>query len=178
MLTPTDTHYLVGLLSQLTHPDNVEVELGSMVYDQTTKSLRDVDVTINMVGLNNERTVFKAVEVKALGRKVGSEIVEQLAQKLNDMPSVERKAIVSASGFTRPATRKAEAHNVELFELREWSPQDDLNTFGHVLSRGVFVFYQWLAPVQVRLNPDAEFNDDERGRSFDQTRWSPFLTSL
>ena len=59
MLTPTDTHYLVGLLSQLTHPDNVEVELGSMVYDQTTKSLRDVDVTINVVGLNNERTVSR-----------------------------------------------------------------------------------------------------------------------
>jgi len=35
MLTPTDIHDIVGLLSQASHPEIVELELVSYVYDQT-----------------------------------------------------------------------------------------------------------------------------------------------
>lgn len=46
MLTHTDVHLLVGVLSSITSPDDVEVELGSRVADEASRTARDVDVTI------------------------------------------------------------------------------------------------------------------------------------
>jgi hypothetical protein len=41
--------------------------------------------------------------------------------KLRDMPDITHRAIVSASGFSSGAVAKAEAHGVELFELKPWT---------------------------------------------------------
>ena len=46
MLTQTDIQYLVGLLSLAAQQESVELTLGDFVYDEATKSKRDVDVTI------------------------------------------------------------------------------------------------------------------------------------
>jgi hypothetical protein len=87
VLTETDIHYLVGLLSLASHPDDVEVELGSRVLDITTSEERDVDVTVI---LKNEgrTTAFKGLEVKNHTRKLDVTHVEQLACKLKDMPDI------------------------------------------------------------------------------------------
>src|ERR1044071_303265 len=108
MLTPTDVHYLVGFLSQAAGPDNVEIELGDFVYDAATKTQRDVDVTITTRNNDGAREAFVGLEVKAHKRRLNSGHVEQLIQKLRDMPDITSKAIVSASGYTKPAIRKAE----------------------------------------------------------------------
>jgi hypothetical protein len=45
MLTPKDIHLLVGLLTLISRPNGVELELGSMVFDAAAEKERDVDVT-------------------------------------------------------------------------------------------------------------------------------------
>ena len=37
--------------------------------------------------------------------------------KFNDMPTVSHRAIVSTSGFTGPAIKKAAHHGVDLYEI-------------------------------------------------------------
>lgn len=140
MLTPTDIQYVVGLLSLAATPERVEVELGSMVYDGAAKSLRDVDVTLRVEDEVKRFTVYKGIEVKDRTRPLTSEHVEQLAAKLNDMPSLSHRAIVSASGYTKPSIRKAEAKGIQLFELRDWT--DRTATFPH--------FGAEVVPAQVR----------------------------
>jgi len=46
MLTPTDVHFWVGLLTQISRPDSVELELGSIVFDATAEEGRDLDITV------------------------------------------------------------------------------------------------------------------------------------
>src|SRR6266496_2630630 len=41
--------------------------------------------------------------------------------KLKDMSSITARTIVSASGFTKPAVAKAQAHGVRLLHLRPWT---------------------------------------------------------
>jgi hypothetical protein len=129
MLTPTDIQYVVGLLSLAATPEKVEVELGSMVYDVASQSVRDVDVTLRVEDRERRLTGYKGIEVKDHKRRLGSEHVEQLAAKLNDMPALSHRAIVSASGYTRPSIRKAEAKGIQLLELRDWG--DRAATFSH-----------------------------------------------
>jgi hypothetical protein len=153
MLTANDVHYIVGLLSRATHPDEVEVEMGNFVWDEATESKRDVDVTVTVRHNDGTLSAFKGVEVKAHGRKLGSETVEQLAQKLKDMPSITHRAIVSASGFTRPAMRKARKHQVELFELKEWEPARDFDHFRCETVPAARTEYGWAELTNVHLNP-------------------------
>ena len=72
-----------------------------------------------------ERTYVAGIEVKDEAKPLDVKAVEALCMKLGDMPSITRRAIVSASGFTAPARRKARHHRVELMALRPWT---QLNT--------------------------------------------------
>jgi hypothetical protein len=126
VLTPTDVHLLVGLLTQASSPENVKVELGSLIYDRAAEKLRDVDVTVTKaVG---EIKGLKGLEVKKHTEPLDVTHVEQLALKLKDMPALTSHQIVSASGYTAAAVKKAAAHDVELFSLKNW---DDKYSFEH-----------------------------------------------
>ena len=126
MLTPTDVHLLAGLLTQASSPDNVKVELGSLVYDAAAEKARDVDVTVaQAVG---DIKTLKGLEVKKHGEPLDVTHIEQLALKLKDMPALTSRQIVSASGYTSPAIKKAAAHGVELFRLTDWN---DRYSFEH-----------------------------------------------
>ncbi len=153
MLTPTDIHYLVGLLSMASHQEDVEVELGDYVHDARSESKRDVDVTVTV--RNNDGTVsaFKGLEVKALNRKLGTPQVEGLIQKLQDMPSITHRVVVSASGFTRPAIRKATSHGVELYELKAWNPSEGFDFFQCKDVPAIHTEYGWSQPPHVHINP-------------------------
>ncbi len=155
MLTETDIHYLVGILSTVSHPDNVEVELGSQVLDAATDECRDVDVTVRIKDQEaGEITAFKGIEVKKLGRKLDSTHIEQLATKLNDMPSISHRAIVSASGYYSPAIRKANAHGIELFELCDWNPsKDQFEHFKGELQHFTQTSLEWVSSQHVQFNP-------------------------
>ena len=113
--------YLVGLCCLRWDPDAIDITIGDMVSDEAARKERDVDVTVTVTESENARCAFKAYEVKHEGGALDVADVEQLCQKLRDMPSLTHRAIVSSSGFTDGAQSKAAAHGVELFALLPWT---------------------------------------------------------
>ena len=127
MMTHMLVQYLVGLCCLRRNPGAVQVELGDMVLDPAAGKKRDVDVTVTVRDENEEDWAFKAYEVKDEGHPLDVTIVEQLCAKLNDMPSITHRAIVSSSGFTDGAKRKAESHGVDLYLLEKWTTSIELD---------------------------------------------------
>jgi hypothetical protein len=120
-LSPMLVQYLVGLCCLRWDPDAVDVTIGDMVYDEGAEKRRDVDVTVTVSEQGDAVHAFKAYEVKREGKPLDAEVIEQLCLKLMDMPTVTHRAIVSSSGFSASAKRKAAHHNVELYTLRPWT---------------------------------------------------------
>ena len=121
MLTPMLVQYLVGLCCLRRNPEAVDVTVGDLVMDTAAKKRRDVDITVTLTEADGTVRAFKAYEVKREGQPLDVTTVEQLCSKLEDMPTVTHRAIVSASDFTDGAIAKAGAHNVELFVLKPWT---------------------------------------------------------
>jgi len=121
MLTQTDIHYLVGLLTRVTVPDDVEVELGELVYDIAAQKKRDIDITVKHKTKEGVITVFRGIEVKDHSKPLNVSHVEQLCQKFADIPDITHRAIVSASGYTKGAVKKGRYYSVELFHLVSWN---------------------------------------------------------
>ena len=126
MLTDVDIHFLTGLLMTVHSPDSVEVRLGETVFDEATGTRRDVDITVRRNN-NGGSAAFAGIEVKKHGRKLDATHVEQLACKLNDMPDLSNRSIVSASGFTGPAIAKAAHHEIDLYTIEPLNQEADLN---------------------------------------------------
>jgi hypothetical protein len=145
MLTPTDIQILVGLLTLVTNPDDIEIMLGDYVYDAKAEKRRDVDVTITCKDTNGILSAFKGIEVKKHKNPLDVICVEQLCAKFNDMHAISHKAIVSASGYTKPARKKAEAHGVILYSLIPWS--DRLESFEHAQLPPNFFIQQQVPTV-------------------------------
>lgn len=120
-ISPMLVQYLVGLCCLKWHPDKVTVTIGDMVADTAAGKTRDVDVTVTVHEPAGTTHAFKAYEVKHEGQPLDVAVVEQLVIKLNDMPAVTDKAVVSASGFTVGAKAKAEYHGVRLYDIRPWT---------------------------------------------------------
>lgn len=113
--------YLVGLCCMRANPDAVEIELGDLVLDDVLGKERDVDVTVTIRDGNGEDWAFKAFEVKDEKSPLDVTVIEQLCGKLADMSSITNRAIVSSSGFTNSARRKAEHRGVDLYILERWA---------------------------------------------------------
>jgi len=119
-VTPMELQYLVGLCCLRRNPEAVKIILGDMVYDDAAGKRRDVDVTIMLEEADGSQRAFKALEVKKESKALDVAAVEQLCLKLIDMPAITHRAIVSASGYTEGARRKAERHGVELYGFIPW----------------------------------------------------------
>lgn len=115
--------YLVGLcaLKWDANEVGIDVMIGDMVLDESTGRRRDVDVTVTVDTKGGEKYAFKGYEVKHESGPLDVSDVEGLATKLNDMPSVTHRAIVSTSGYTAPALKKASYHGIDLFTIQEWT---------------------------------------------------------
>lgn len=120
MLTPMLVQYLVALCCLRANPDAIDVTVGDYVRDDAAQKDRDVDVTVTVADANGTTTAFKGFEVKREGTPLDVSEVEQLCAKLRDMPTITHRAIVSSSGFTEPAVRKATAYGVKLYAIRPW----------------------------------------------------------
>ncbi len=163
MLTPTDTHYVAGLLTLSSSPAGVEVEVGSMVGDTAAEIDRDVDVTIKGRDETGRLVILAGREVKAHGRPLDSTHVEQLACKLNDMPALSSRGIVSASGYTAPAIRKAAKHGILLYELVELPEAG--TAFDNFQVNKVPVTQsglEWFGPLQAHVNPRRRTSVEEK----------------
>jgi hypothetical protein len=154
MLTPTDVHFLIGLLTQITRPDGVELELGNMVFDAVAEEDRDVDITVRAFGEDGGVSVFEGIEVKDHTRPLDVAHIEQLCSKLGDMPAITEKAIVSASGYTQAAIKKARHNGVALYSLIPWTAPVEVATvtlipnFEYVESG-----YRWVEGPHVHFSP-------------------------
>lgn len=113
-ISANDIQHIVAVMYAAMGDFPKEVIEGDRVLDSKAKERRDVDVTV----IRTDRMEVLAVEVKAKGRTLGTDIVEGLCCKLGDMPAVTTKAIVSLSGFSGPAVRKAAAHGVVCLTLK------------------------------------------------------------
>lgn len=158
MLTHTDVHLLVGMLSLITNPEDVEIELGSRVLDEASGTKRDVDITVTARHPNGTIAAYAAVEVKDEAEPLGTPTVEQLIAKLRDMPSITRRSIVSSSGYAAPAKAKAAYHGVDLLTLREWRDGEHVYPFLNPnLATAIEInLYGWLAPPTVVITTNAK----------------------
>jgi hypothetical protein len=113
--------YLVGLCCLQWDREAIDVTIGDMVLDTAADKERDVDITVTVVQSGELTHAFKAYEVKKESTPLDVSEVEQLCAKFSDMPTVTHRAIVSASGFTAAAQKKAEHHEVNLYVIRPWT---------------------------------------------------------
>ncbi|HYM43670.1 MAG TPA: hypothetical protein VET46_12995, partial [Steroidobacteraceae bacterium] len=120
-MTPMLFQYLVALCCARRNPDAVDITIGDDVRDATTGAPRDVDVTVTLLEEDGSRRAFKGFEVKREGTPLDVTEVEQLCMKFVDMPDVTHRAIVSATGYTANAIKKAQAHNVQVLQRKEWT---------------------------------------------------------
>jgi hypothetical protein len=159
--------YLVGLCCLRCEPDAVEMTLGDRVRDAVAESDRDVDVTITVTETSGERTAFMGYEAKMEDEALDVAKVEQLCTKLNDMPDLTTRGIVSAKGFSETAVRKATKRGVKLFEFRDWteSVKDGFpkTSLEGAASESMFcscTAFRWAGMPLLKFNPD----DPERER--------------
>jgi hypothetical protein len=136
MLKPMQVQYLVGLCCLKAHADAVDLVLGDLVVDSSAESKRDVDITVVLRDANGDTSAFKGYEVKDESSPLDISQVEQLCMKYIDMPAVTHRAIVSASGYTAPAVRKAASHNVDLYIFEEWTPDGSTDSGHHFSIEG------------------------------------------
>jgi hypothetical protein len=120
-LSPMLVQYLIGLCCLKWDSNAVDVTIGDMVYDVGAEKQRDVDVTVTVKEHGQITHAFKAYEVKHESQPLDVITTEQLCFKLFDMPDITNRAIVSSSGFTESAQKKAAHHGVELYALLPWT---------------------------------------------------------
>jgi len=166
--------YLVALLSLKWDADAVEVTIGDKVMDQAAGKRRDVDVTVT-VDTPEGRYAFKGYEVKHEGTPLDLIDVDALTNKLNDMPSVTHRGIVSTSGFSSAAINKAQAHGIDLYEIKQWTksleeqfPQMAPMTGNPTETiRSIRYLLVWLFPpsgfwIGTDTSPDFHLDPDDR----------------
>lgn len=120
-LRPMLVQYLTGLCCLHANADDVDIILGNMVLDDIAEKERDVDITVTCTGKDGVSYAFMAYEVKRESQPLDVSVIEQLCMKLQDMSSITHRAIVSASGYSEAARKKAVAHGVELYEFKPWN---------------------------------------------------------
>ncbi len=138
MLTPSDIHYLVSILMTVSQTGTVEMELGSLLYDEMAEINRDIDVTIKYIDRTGKTNLFIGVEVKAGTDPLDVQMVEQLIFKAVKIPEIDEINIVSASGFTgsaRNLARNCDGNvygrkcRVKLYHLQNWVDNDLFQQF-------------------------------------------------
>ncbi len=131
-----------------------------MVVDAVADEDRDVDITVRSLSEDGATSIFEGIEVKHHKRPLDVIYVEQLCAKLRDMPEIVVRGIVSGSGYTEPATRKADHNGVTLYSLCDWTAPMELA--GVTLS-DEFKFhertYQWTRGPHVTLDPNLRLSE-------------------
>jgi len=158
MLSETDIHYVTGFLYVLTRREDISIVLGEKVFDEASESRRDVDIVIATAGEHG----LAGIEVKDEGRPLHVGLVEGICQKFADMPSITRRSIVSASGYTAPALRKAAAHGVQCLKIvcGKLPPFATID-LSHVSEIPVS-YLEWREGPYVALQPNAQLSEAQR----------------
>lgn len=158
MLSETDIHYVTGFLYVLTRREDISIILGKKVLDEASGSRRDVDIVIATAGEHG----LAGIEVKDQRRHLDVIPVEGICQKFADMPSITRRSIVSASGYTAPAIKKAAAHGVQCLRImRGKVPPFATIDLSHITEMSVACL-EWREGPHVVLQPNARLSEAQR----------------
>ncbi len=98
------------LMGQGTIAQNVQIP------DKDTKQLRQVDILITLKSGPYSPQIM--IEVRNHKKKIDVKYIEEVASKKNSIGAAQA-AIVSKSGFTKPALLKANAHCIKTFTYSE-----------------------------------------------------------
>ena len=89
--------------------------------------------------------------------------VEGLCRKLRDMPSLSTRAIVSSSGFTAPARRKATTHAVTCLTFQRGPLPPSLSSFNISQLNAITINNpEWLDGPHVVFCPEIDVSEEER----------------
>lgn len=158
MLSDTDIHYISGFLYVASGGAVESAVLGEKVVDVASGTERDVDIVIQRAG----DVAFIGVEVKDEGRPLDITVVEQLCAKFGDMPSLTTRAIISTSGYTAPARRKAATHDVQCLSLVH-APTPPFPSIDISQLPGItFVTGTWVDGPHVQLAPAVRLSAEEK----------------
>jgi hypothetical protein len=150
MLSPTDIHYLISILISMSQTEEVEIELGSLLYDEKAEIDRDIDITVKLVESGSEVKIFTGIEVKAEKCPLDVQVVEQLIYKAVKIPSIAELNIVSASGYSAAVRTLARNCNgdpsargcrIKLFELKDWTDENLFEQFKFLPDK---TFDEWI----------------------------------
>lgn len=113
--TPTDVHLLTGFLFVASRKTatTTKVVLGERLLDSTTGEKRDMDIVVAA----NDTHFLAGVEVKAHKSALDAPEVEALIPKFYDMKEIGCRGIVSTSGFSPNAVKKAAAYGIGLYRF-------------------------------------------------------------
>lgn len=101
--------------SILAHGKNANIESPKMIADKETGQLREHDVVISFTG---HHALSVAIDCKDWARPVDSPEIEAFVTKCT-ATNIQRGMIVSKSGFTSPAIKKASAHGIICLTLKD-----------------------------------------------------------
>src|SRR5580658_8100500 len=149
-----DVQLVVGLCCLRDSPEAVSVVIGDDVYDSASETERDVDVTVKTSSRDGAAWAFAGYEVKDEKGALHVDDVEQLCVKLNDMPLLTKRAIVSSRDYSESARKKAAAHAVELYVLHDWQCPTALDPFAPGMRPVIFenTELRWVGGVYCQFN--------------------------
>jgi len=168
MLTETDIHWITGFLYLVSRREDITVVLGEKVYDEASESDRDVDIAIASAGTVG----MIGVEVKDKGRPLDVGIVEGICQKFADMPTITSRSIVSSSGYTESARRKAEKHGVECLRIVRGATPPFVTIDLSRVHEMPMSYVDWIEGPHVQLAPRMRLSESERALLVPQTALS------
>jgi hypothetical protein len=113
-------------------PSNGKIFPDYRVEDKDTGQLRQIDIAI--INKDAYREIFCIIEVRDTTRRVGSPYIDQIIKK-KDSVNAHKAIIVSKSGFSKPAIKKAKKYSIgtltfnDLDEVNwfEWIRFDSIN---------------------------------------------------
>jgi len=147
-----DLEKLVEVLERVLGADGrATVESPARIRDRVTGRLREFDVVIT--GRVGHRDVKVAVECRDRRRPVGVGAVEAFVTKTSDC-DVDRRVIVSSTGFREPARIKANARGIECVDLNR------AEGFPWIRMQGIHYFKPKLR-MHMQFNPGTPSNQKD-----------------
>lgn len=132
----TEFEQLVAHIEEALDKD-AKVEHNVKIRDKVTGHLRQVDVVIRTG--KGHREFLTIIECRRHGRKVYTPFVEQVITKQKDL-GANKAIIVSSSGFSDPARKKAKYYGIDCLTIQEahdtdWHAFIPTDVFIHYLLR-------------------------------------------
>lgn len=160
------TERVVEALESVLVAGAAEITSPGRLFDEKAGELREFDVVLTVKIGHHE--FVTCIEVRARSRRLGTPAVEAFITKTADVHA-SKKVIVSTSGFTKPALRKAKAHGIRCLSLE--SVENDPHCLVHDLVNIKPTLNGWVVTVQL---VDSEEYAAALGVTRDELKRMPF----